>query len=390
MTKKKSVFDDIIFDEDFFKEDEKAEKLKKKEESTLYKYCMKCGEEVKKTSKYCSECGTSMFYDTLEEYQASKNNKYCKNCGEENAKKAKFCSECGCKEFYDNLVEMKVASDKEVNSKIDEPKLNTKTNSKSKLNDEVLLKEIEENRKIALKKAAEEKKKQDALKKAEEEKKLKEEMAKNSGESEYNESFKHRKSGEYAKEIDCLKRAAAKGHTYAMYNLGVYYRGGKNVPQNRETARNYFSQGALKQNPCCEYLLGILNEEDSVREVAYRYFKLAGDHGHPYGCHKVYKFHMTQSKIYTWYPSGGEETGVNYLIKGSEMVMTGEMSFLKNGPDLCKRELGKYYYEKAKKILLMTSKKKSLLESALSCMQKINTKDANDDKLIKEIQKLLK
>ena len=46
--------------------------------------------------------------------------------------------------------------------------------------------------------------------------------------------------------------------------------------------------------------------------------------------------------------------------------------------------------EKAKKILLMTSKKKSLLESALSCMQKINTKDANDDKLIKEIQKLLK
>ena len=109
-------------------------------------------------------------------------------------------------------------------------------------------------------------------------------------------------------------------------------------------------------------MLGILNEEDSVREVAYRYFKLAGDHGHPYGCHKVYKFHMTQSKIYTWYPSGGEETGVNYLIKGSEMVMTGEMSFLKNGPDLCKRELGKYYYEKAKKAFA------SMLKIAPKCV----------------------
>lgn len=382
MLKKKSVFDDLVFDEDFFKED-----------NLLYKYCMKCGEKVKASAKYCCECGTSMFCDSLEEYNQSKNYKYCKKCGEENPKKANQCFVCGHKEFFDSLVEMKIASDKMVfdgdllNNDLD---LNNNSHVKNNLAIDRDNYDAEENRKKALKKAAEEKKKQDAIKKAEDEKKRQEEIAKNSGVSEYNESFKHRKNQDFAKEIECLKKAAEKGHTYAMYNLGVYYRGGKNVPKDREVARSYFAKGALKQNPCCEYLLGILNEEDGVREVAYRYFKLSADHGHPFACSKVYNYHRYPSKTSSWNPEGGEKLGVEYLEKGSQMVMVNEMSFLKNGPDLCKRELGFYYYNKSKNPLYMSIAKKNLLEKALSYYEMITTKDANDEKMIKEIKKLLK
>ncbi|MBQ7307860.1 MAG: SEL1-like repeat protein, partial [Clostridia bacterium] len=60
-----------------------------------FKYCKKCGNKNPYTAKFCKSCRFDSFFDTLNEYESSKNMLYCEDCKSFNDSDARFCLNCG-------------------------------------------------------------------------------------------------------------------------------------------------------------------------------------------------------------------------------------------------------------------------------------------------------
>lgn len=67
--------------------------------------------------------------------------------------------------------------------------------------------------------------------------------------------------GNHAKAFEWNTKAAGQGHAQAQHNLGVMYRQGKGVSQDKSTAKRYFGQACDNgyQSGCDHYR--ILNEQ---------------------------------------------------------------------------------------------------------------------------------
>ncbi len=90
-----------------------AENAKKGVESSIVapqsqqkdgKYCKKCKTQNKPTAKFCAKCGSTEFFASFEEYEASLY-KYCLSCGSKNDTENAFCEECGNKQFLPTYAE---------------------------------------------------------------------------------------------------------------------------------------------------------------------------------------------------------------------------------------------------------------------------------------------
>jgi TonB family protein len=89
-------------------------------------------------------------------------------------------------------------------------------------------------------------------------------------------------SNDLQKQLQTLRDAAVLGSTQAQFYLGQDYETGFNVPKEPDRARRYYRLCAIKNEPMCQYHLGLLllskserSEDDYMQGLAW--LQLAGD-----------------------------------------------------------------------------------------------------------------